>query len=141
MKENIMTDTKTNLDTYKEFVNHVMSSKSKNLQEFIEVLTGLEKQGINPSLLNTAVVGLSGETGEFSDIVKKLFFQGKPFDDNIKQKLEKELGDIIFYWITGCESLGLRPIDVINLNIEKLSARYPSGFSIEKSENRQKTDE
>jgi NTP pyrophosphatase (non-canonical NTP hydrolase) len=128
------------LELYQEFVMSVMSSKSKTLAEFIEVLDNLEKQGVNAALLNTAVAGLSGETGEFSDIVKKVFFQGKEFDSTTREKLEKELGDIIFYWITGCHALGLDPNEVISLNVKKLSARYPGGFSVERSEVRAKND-
>lgn len=132
--------TEISLDKYKEFVMSVMSSKSKSLDELIEVLKNLENQGINAALLNTAAVGLSGETGEFSDLVKKIFFQGKEVDSTTREKLEKELGDVIFYWITGCLALGLDPDSVIKLNVDKLSARYPTGFSVTRSEVRAKND-
>jgi len=128
------------LKSYGEFVNSVMSSKSKNLEEFVEVLRNMERSGVNASLLATAEVGLSGETGEFSDIVKKMFFQGKPLSDDVKTHLFKELGDIIFYWTTACSALGFDPDEVVAGNQAKLSARYPTGFSAFKSENKAPTD-
>lgn len=129
------------LNEYSEFVDSVTSSKSKTLSEFIDVLLTLEKQGeVNPSLLATAEIGLSGETGEFSDIVKKIFFQGKELDEKTKTHLLKELGDVIFYWIIACRALNVDPNQIIQTNFEKLSARYPSGFSVAKSENKSKDD-
>lgn len=128
------------LNNYSKFVDSVMSSKSKSLEEFILVLRNLEKNGVNPSLLATAEVGLSGETGEFSDIVKKIFFHGKELDEKTKNHLEKELGDVIFYWVTACTALGVDPNRIIEMNHDKLSARYPTGFSALKSENKSKDD-
>lgn len=128
------------LNIYSDFVDSVMSNKSKSLEEFIEVLRNLEQNGVNAPLLNTAAIGLSGEGGEFSDIVKKLFFQGKPITEDVKIHLFKELGDIIFYWTTACKALGFNPDEVIAGNQTKLSARYPNGFSAVKSENKAKND-
>jgi NTP pyrophosphatase (non-canonical NTP hydrolase) len=129
-----------NLNDYSNFVLSVMSSKSKNIDELIDVLNILNQQDINSSLLLTAEVGLSGETGEFSDIVKKILFQGKQLDEKTRVHLEKELGDIIFYWITACRALNVDPNNIIHKNYEKLSSRYPDGFSIQKSENKAKDD-
>lgn len=129
-----------NLNEYSDFVDSVTSSKSKTLEEFIKVLLSIETAGINPSLLATAEIGLSGETGEFSDIVKKVFFQGKELDEKTKTHLEKELGDVIFYWIIACRALNVDPNNIIKTNYEKLSARYPSGFSVANSENKSKDD-
>lgn len=128
------------LNRYSDFVDSVMSNKSKNLEEFIAVLQNIENAGVNAALLNTAAIGLSGETGEFSDIVKKLFFQGKPITEDVKLHLFKELGDVIFYWTTACKALGFNPDEVIAGNQTKLSARYPTGFSAVKSENKLATD-
>lgn len=128
------------LNRYSEFVDSVMSNKSKNLEEFIAVLRSIDAAGINAPLLITAVAGLAGETGEFCDIAKKLFFQGKPVTDDVKIHLFKELGDIEFYWVTACKALGFNPGEVIAGNQTKLSARYPAGFSAVKSENKASTD-
>jgi NTP pyrophosphatase (non-canonical NTP hydrolase) len=128
------------LNDYSDFVDSVMSSKSKDLTQFIDVITNLNNNGINASLLITGEVGLSGETGEFSDIVKKILFQGKELDEKTRTHLEKELGDIIFYWITACRALNVDPNEIITKNYEKLSARYPEGFSVQKSENKAKDD-
>lgn len=128
------------LNRYSEFVDSVMSSKSKNLDEFIEVLKSIEEQGVNAPLLDTGATGLAGESGEFNDIVKKILFQGKPITEDVKTHLMKELGDVIFYWITACQALDLNPEEVIAANHTKLSARYPEGFSIIRSENKAKDD-
>lgn len=128
------------LNRYSEFVDSVMSSKSKNLDEFIDVLKSIEEQGVNAPLLDTGATGLAGESGEFNDIVKKILFQGKPITEDVKTHLMKELGDVIFYWITACQALDLNPEEVVVANHAKLSARYPDGFSITKSENKAKDD-
>lgn len=128
------------LNSYSDFVDSVMSNKSKNLAELIVVLQNIEQNDVNASLLATAAIGLSGETGEFSDIVKKLFFQGKPLTEDVKIHLFKELGDVIFYWVTACKALGFNPDEVVAGNQSKLSARYPTGFSSVKSENKLSTD-
>jgi len=125
-----------NLNKYSNFVDSVMSSKSKNLEEFIAVLRSIEEQGVNAPLLNTGAIGLAGESGEFNDIVKKVLFQGKPLDEKTKQHLMKELGDVFFYWITACRALNLDPDEVIGANHAKLGARYPDGFSSIRSENK-----
>lgn len=128
------------LNKYSDFVDSVMSNKSKNLEDFIGVLRSIEESGVNAALLSTAVAGLAGETGEFCDIAKKVFFQGKPLNQDVKTHLLKELGDIAFYWVTACKSLGVDPNEVIATNQAKLSARYPTGFSAVKSENKSKDD-
>lgn len=132
--------TNINLNTYSDFVDSVMSSKSKNIEEFIEVLREIERQGVNAPLLDTGATGLAGESGEFNDIVKKVLFQGKQLDDATKAHLMKELGDVIFYWVTACRALNIDPNEVVAANHAKLSARYPDGFSAYRSENKAKDD-
>jgi len=93
-----------------------------------------------PRLL-TAALGLSAESGEFTEIVKKLVFQGKPLSDETRIHMIKELGDVMWYWTQGCMALGVDPNEVINTNKEKLMARYPAGeFEVAKSENRKEGD-
>ena len=87
-------------------------------------------------LLN-ACLGLSGEVGEFNDLIKKYIFHESDID---KVHLEKELGDIMWYIALVCDSLNLSLDDVMELNINKLKSRYPEGFDINKSKNRSKDD-
>ena len=65
------------LNDYINFVDTVTSPQSKEMVDFKYAIEIMEEQGINPSRLLTASVGLSGEVGEFNDIVKKIIFQGK----------------------------------------------------------------
>ena len=97
-------------------------------------------QRIKTPRLLTAALGLGSETGEFVEIVKKMFLQGKPpSEDNIFH-MKRELGDIMWYWVTACASLGLDPYEVISENQEKLAARYGEKFEVERSEVRKKGD-
>ena len=74
-------------------------------------------------------------------IIKKVLFQGKPWDNDVKFHLKRELGDIIWYWINSCRALGLDPNEVIAENVNKLKARYPGGeFDVHYSENRKDGD-
>ena len=78
--------------------------------------------------------------GEFVEIVKKIFLQGKPFTEDNVFHMKRELGDIIWYWATACMALDLDPYEVINENKSKLEARYGKGFKVEKSEHRKDGD-
>jgi NTP pyrophosphatase (non-canonical NTP hydrolase) len=92
-------------------------------------------------LLMTSAIGLSSETGEFNEIVKKILFQGKPLTDDNVFHMKRELGDILWYWINACRALKLNPNEVVRENIEKLKARYPDLiFNAERSENRSADD-
>lgn len=128
------------LSRYDHFVESVTSDTSKDLDLWIARLKELSASGINPAQLATGATGLAGESGEFSEIVKKLNWHGKPFNEELHTHMKKELGDIIFYWTMCCQSLGLDPNEVIIENVRKLEARYPGGFSVEKSENRAEGD-
>mgnify|MGYP001430034568 CR=1 FL=1 len=122
---------------YSEFVQACTSAESEYTGDMIQRLLNLEETGVNVSLLVTGAIGLSSESGEFSEIVKKMIFQGKDLD---KHHLKRELGDIIWYWINACRALNLDPNEVILENVEKLKARYPEGefdryFSEKRKEN------
>lgn len=84
-----------------------------------------------------ACIGLSGEVGELNDMVKKWIFHKKPLDE---VHLKKELGDVMWYVAMMCESMGWKLNDVMQMNIDKLSARYPDGFDINRANNRQQGD-
>tara|TARA_X000001036_G_scaffold258090_1_gene239979 strand:- start:4211 stop:4615 length:405 start_codon:yes stop_codon:yes gene_type:complete len=128
------------LTDYEEFVNEVTSYASKNPKNFIDEIDRIEEQGVNPARLLTASVGLSGESGEFSDIVKKVVFQGKEIDDDVVKHLRSELGDIMWYVAQGCLALDTSIEELIEINTAKLESRYPGGFEAFKSENRNKDD-
>lgn len=128
-----------NLNDYQNFVEKVTSQPSNELNALVSRLEELNET-VNISLLLTGSTGLASEGGEFAEIVKKCVFQGKPLNDDTVFHLKRELGDIAFYWVNACRALGLDPNEVIVENVNKLSARYPGGFSVERSENRKKDD-
>ena len=130
------------LNKYKDFVEGVTSSSSGRTTDLVETLNRLEEEsGVKMSLLLTGAIGLASEGGECAEIVKKCIFQGKPLDDDTKFHIKRELGDVMWYWINSCRSLGLDPNDVIQENINKLKARYPGGeFDAHYSENRKDGD-
>ena len=130
------------LEKYKEFVEQVTSDESNDKDKMVERLNDLEETSkVNTALLMTGALGLSSETGEFSEIVKKCIFQGKPLDEDTKFHMKRELGDIMWYWINACRALDLDPNDVIAENVKKLESRYPGGkFDVYKSENRKEGD-
>ena len=85
----------------------------------------------------TAALGLSAESGEFTEIVKKILFQGKPVSQENLFHMKRELGDIMWYFIQACIALDTTPEEVIEMNVDKLKKRYPGGeFDVHYSENR-----
>ena len=134
---------KIDLNKYSEFVEEVTSEESNQLSPMARRLSILEGTDgkINMSLLLTGGIGLSSETGEFNEIINKCIFQGKPLNDETVFHCKRELGDIMWYWISSCRALGLDPNEVIEENVNKLKARYPDGeFDVHYSENRQDGD-
>lgn len=126
-----------NFTRYQEFLNGVTSEPSQNNAAYIERLNELDQQGIDIARLDTALTGLNSESGEALDILKKVKFQGKPFNQEVKDQLVSEAGDVLFYWTQLCMALGVDPYAVMQANVDKLSARYPGGvFSVDASENR-----
>ena len=130
------------LNKYKDFVKEVTSAESGNTESFSTKIKDLEEQsGVNIALLMTGAIGMASEGGEFSEIVKKCVFQGKPLDNETIFHCKRELGDIMWYWINSCRALGLDPNEVVEENVNKLKARYPGGeFDVHYSENRKVGD-
>ncbi len=129
------------LNKYVEFVNMTTSNPSKDHASFINSLMELREQEFPTERLLTAAVGMSAEAGEFTEIVKKIVFQGKPVNQENLFHLKRELGDIMWYVSQACIGLDISIEEVIQMNFEKLNARYPEGaFSIERSENRKEND-
>ena len=132
---------KVDLDKYALFVDGVTSDPSKDYKSFIKSLSTLDGEGSNIHRLLTAAVGISAEGGEFMEIVKKMVFQGKPWDDHNRKHLVIELGDVMWYVMQACMALNITLDDVIAGNVEKLKKRYPGGeFDVYKSENRLEGD-
>ena len=127
--------------TYTDFVTKVTSDPSINLEDLKKSFEEIEKNSdIKTPRLLTAALGLGSETGEFVEIVKKMFLQGKPpSEDNIFH-MKRELGDIMWYWVTACAALNLDPYEVISENQEKLAARYGEKFEVGRSEVRTEGD-
>lgn len=86
--------------------------------------------------LTLSALGLTGESGEFADVVKKHIFHRHPFTDETSQKLYLELGDVLWYVAVAATTLGFTLSEVMQANIDKLKARYPDGFTTEASLNR-----
>ena len=135
------TGQKVDLDKYALFVDGVTSGSSKDYQCFIESLSSLDAKGTNIERLLTAAVGISAEGGEFMEIVKKMVFQGKPWNDDNREHLIIELGDVMWYVMQACMALDVSIEDVVAGNVDKLKKRYPGGeFDVYKSENRAAND-
>ena len=138
------------LNKYKDFVEAVTSKASNDLTTFMNrcdeldgnyIGDGVHGPDINVPLLLTACLGLAAEAGEFIEVPKKMFFQGKPLTEAEVFHLKRELGDVIWYWVNACRALNLDPNDVIDENVRKLESRYPGGsFDAHYSENRKEGD-
>jgi NTP pyrophosphatase (non-canonical NTP hydrolase) len=138
------------LNKYKDFVEAVTSKPSNDLTTFMDrcdeldgnyIGDGVHGPDINVPLLLTACLGLAAESGEFIEVPKKMFFQGKPLNDENVFHMKRELGDIMWYWVNACRALNLDPNDVIDENVRKLESRYPGGsFDAHYSENRKSGD-
>lgn len=92
----------------------------------------MKKGSMNEQLANWAL-GLNGEAGETAELIKKHVFHGHDLDYT---EIIHELGDVFFYAVALCNTLGLSMDNVIETNVNKLTKRYPDGFDSEKSKNR-----
>ena len=132
---------KIDFDKYALFVDGVTSDSSKDYKSFLDSIEYLDGEGSNIQRLLTAAVGISAEGGEFMEIVKKMLFQGKPWDDHNRKHLTIELGDVMWYVMQACMALEIPLDEVIAGNVEKLKKRYPGGeFNVYQSENRAEGD-
>ena len=128
-------------DRYSVFVDAVTSDCSKDFVSLADRMGELDRQGANIERLTTAGVGLAAESREFLEIVKKMVFQGKPWNDDNREHLIIELGDAMWYVAQACMALDVSFDEVIERNVSKLEKRYPGGsFDVHYSENRQKGD-
>ena len=130
-----------NFSRYEEFVDAVTSDASKDFVSLADRMVELDGEGANIERLMTAGVGINAEGGEFLEIIKKMVFQGKPWNDANKEHLLIELGDIMWYFAQATQALGVSFEEVIERNVKKLESRYPGGsFDVYYSENRKEGD-
>ena len=132
---------KIDFDKYTHFVDAVTSDESKDFLALSDRLVALDEKGANIERLMTGAIGINAEGGEVMEIVKKLVFQGKPWNEETKEHLIKELGDTVWYIVQCLIALDVSLDDVIAKNVSKLEKRYPGGkFDAFYSENRETDD-
>ena len=126
---------KVNFERYQEFVSAVTSDCSTNFVDFADRIGDLDRQGANIERLLTAGVGINAEGGEFLEIIKKMVFQGKPWNEDNREHLIIELGDVMWYVAQATMALDISFDEVIETNVKKLQKRYPGGeFDVHHSE-------
>lgn len=127
---------------YIEFVRETTSPASSDFAQLLSRLTELDVEAdADVPRLMTAAFGISAEAGEFTEVVKKMFLQGKPYNEENAFHLKRELGDIMWYVAQACMALDTNIEEILQMNYEKLSARYPDGtFDVWRSENRKEGD-
>ena len=129
------------MNNYIDFVKQTTSAPSLDYPILAARLAELEASGANVSQLMTAALGISAEAGEFTEVVKKIYLQGKPYNEENVFHMKRELGDICWYLAQAFMALDTNFDEILDMNIEKLSARYPEGtFSEYYSENRKEGD-
>jgi len=129
-------------DKYIEFVRQTTSPASSDFAQLLARMTELEANNDAdvPRLL-TAALGMSAEAGEFTEVVKKIILQGKPYTEENVFHMKRELGDICWYIAQACMALDTNFREIMEMNYEKLSARYTEGaFDVYRSENRVEGD-
>ena len=138
-----MTDKKViDSDKYIEFVRQTTSPASSDFAQLLARMTELEaSDDADVPRLLTAALGMSAEAGEFTEVVKKIILQGKPYTEENIFHMKRELGDICWYIAQACMALDTNFREIMEMNYEKLSARYPEGaFDVYRSENRKEGD-
>ena len=122
---------------YLEFVAGVTSMPSQDSAILQARIDELVANGADIPHLLTAALGLTAESGEFTEVVKKILLQGKPYNEENIFHMKRELGDICWYIAQACMALDTTFDEIIEMNVDKLKARYPGGeFDVHHSENR-----
>tara|TARA_B100000035_G_scaffold11254_1_gene9503 strand:- start:358 stop:774 length:417 start_codon:yes stop_codon:yes gene_type:complete len=128
-------------ERYQKFVDAVTSDASTDFVALSDRMVELDEKGANIERLLTAGVGINAEGGEFLEIIKKVIFQGKPWNEDNREHLIIELGDLMWYVAQACMALGVSIDEVVGTNVKKLEKRYPGGqFDVYYSENRAEDD-
>ena len=129
-------------EKYVDFVREVTSNESVHYAALLTRMNNLElEDDCNIPPLITAAFGLTAEAGEFTEVVKKIILQGKPYNEDNIFHMKRELGDICWYLAQACMALDTSFDEIMEMNVDKLKARYPGGeFDVHKSENRKDGD-
>ena len=126
---------KVDFQKYTKFVDAVTSDESRDFVAFSDRVVALDEKGANIERLLTGAVGINAEGGEVMEIVKKLLFQGKPWNEETTYHLKRELGDVMWYVMQCLIALETDMDEIVEMNIEKLKKRYPGGeFNVHNSE-------
>jgi len=126
---------------YLDFVAGVTSMPSQDPAILQARIDELVSNGADIPHLLTAALGLAAESGEFTEVVKKIILQGKPYNEENVFHMKRELGDVCWYIAQACMALDTTFDEIIEMNVDKLKARYPGGeFDVHKSENRREGD-
>ena len=129
-------------EKYLDFVHDVTSAESLDYAALLTRMNKLElEDDCNLSQLLTAALGLGAESGEFTEVVKKIILQGKPYNEDNVFHMKRELGDSCWYIAQACMALDTTFDEIIEMNVDKLKKRYPGGeFNVHQSENRKEGD-
>ena len=129
-------------EKYLDFVHDVTSTESLDYAALLTRMNKLElEDDCNLPQLLTAALGLTAESGEFSEVVKKIILQGKPYNEDNVCHMKRELGDICWYIAQACMALDTTFDEIIEMNVDKLKKTYPGGeFNVHQSENRKEGD-
>ena len=129
-------------ERYVDFVREVTSNESVHYAALLTRMNNLElEDDCNIPPLITAAFGLTAEAGEFTEVVKKIILQGKPYNEDNIFHMKRELGDICWYLAQACMALDTSFDEIMEMNVDKLKARYPGGeFDVHHSENRVEGD-
>ena len=141
-RENPFKKMPVDTEKYLDFVHDVTSAESLDYAALLTRMNKLElEDDCNLSQLLTASFGLAAESGEFTEIVKKILLQGKPYNEDNVFHMKRELGDICWYIAQACMALDTTFDEIIEMNVDKLKKRYPGGeFNVHQSENRKEGD-
>ena len=141
-RENPFKKMPVDTEKYLDFVHDVTSTESLDYAALLTRMNKLElEDDCNLSQLLTAALGLTAESGEFSEVVKKIILQGKPYNEDNVFNMKRELGDICWYIAQACMALDTTFDEIIEMNVDKLKKRYPGGeFNVHQSENRKEGD-
>ena len=114
-----------------------LNDKIEMIEFFKDAKAGRPAEKYDLGGIFNAAFGLSGEVGEFNDMLKKWVFHEKELD---VVHAKKELGDIMWYVAMMCHSFGWELDEILQMNVDKLKARYPQGFDVERANHRAKGD-
>ena len=121
--------------TGKEYVELAMRTNDGKCTERLS--KAAKTRWVDVGGMLNACLGLSGEVGELNDMIKKAVFHEKELNVD---HARRELGDIMWYVAMMCYSFGWDLDEIMEINIDKLRARYPEGFDIVRANNRAAAD-